>query len=109
MAGPAAFETGVPGDFRQMMPIGARLHSPFQQMVYARGYDHNFVLNTCQGWRGKETNLRLMGWSRQRWVVLLRRPFNRSLGLVDRTKHWSGQRSNVAGADLLRPGLSVPL
>jgi galactose mutarotase-like enzyme len=26
---------GTPLDFRQMMPIGARLHSAFQQMVYA--------------------------------------------------------------------------
>src|SRR5438477_4905961 len=36
---------GTPLDFRQMVPIGARLHSAFQQMVHARGYDHNFVLN----------------------------------------------------------------
>ncbi len=36
---------GTPLDFRQMMPIGARLHSASQQMVYAHGYDHNFVLN----------------------------------------------------------------
>jgi aldose 1-epimerase len=35
---------GTPLDFRQMMPIGARLNSAFQQMVYAHGYDHNFVL-----------------------------------------------------------------
>ena len=40
---------GTPLDFRQMMPIGARLHSAFQQMVYARGYDHNFVLNRRSG------------------------------------------------------------
>ena len=40
---------GTPLDFRQMMPIGARLHSAFQQMVYARGYDHNFVLNKPSG------------------------------------------------------------
>jgi len=40
---------GTPFDFRQMMPIGARLNSPFQQMVYARGYDHNFVLNKPSG------------------------------------------------------------
>jgi len=40
---------GTPLDFRQMMPIGARLHSPFQQMVNARGYDHNFVLNQRPG------------------------------------------------------------
>src|SRR5260370_37196685 len=32
-----------------MMPIGARLHSAFQQMVYAHGYDHNFVLNQRPG------------------------------------------------------------
>jgi aldose 1-epimerase len=39
----------TPLDFRQMIPIGARLHSAFQQMVYARGYDHNFVLNKPTG------------------------------------------------------------
>jgi aldose 1-epimerase len=39
----------TPLDFRQMMPIGARLHSAFQQMVYAHGYDHNFVLNKVPG------------------------------------------------------------
>jgi aldose 1-epimerase len=27
------------------VPIGARLRSPHEQMVRARGYDHNFVLN----------------------------------------------------------------
>ena len=40
---------GTPLDFRQMMPIGARLNSAFQQMVYAHGYDHNFVLNQRAG------------------------------------------------------------
>ena len=40
---------GTPFDFRQMMPIGARLNSAFQQMVYAHGYDHNFVLNRHPG------------------------------------------------------------
>jgi aldose 1-epimerase len=40
---------GTPLDFRQMMPIGARLHSAFQQLVYAHGYDHNFVLNQRPG------------------------------------------------------------
>jgi len=40
---------GTPLDFRQMMPIGARLNSAFQQMVYAHGYDHNFVLNQRPG------------------------------------------------------------
>jgi aldose 1-epimerase len=40
---------GTPLDFRQLMPIGARLHSAFRQMVYAHGYDHNFVLNQHPG------------------------------------------------------------
>jgi aldose 1-epimerase len=40
---------GTPLDFRQMMPIAARLHSAFRQMVYAHGYDHNFVLNQRPG------------------------------------------------------------
>jgi aldose 1-epimerase len=40
---------GTPFDFRQMIPIGARLNSAFPQMVYAHGYDHNFVLNQRPG------------------------------------------------------------
>lgn len=40
---------GTPLDFRQTMPIGARLHSAFQQMLYAHGYDHNWVLNQGAG------------------------------------------------------------
>ena len=40
---------GTPLDFRQMLPIGARLNSAFPQMVYAHGYDHNFVLNQRPG------------------------------------------------------------
>jgi aldose 1-epimerase len=43
--GEIASVDGTPLDFRQTMPIGARLNSAFQQMVYAHGYDHNFVLN----------------------------------------------------------------
>jgi hypothetical protein len=38
-----------------------------------------------QGWQGKETTLRLLGWNRQRRVVLLRRQFNRPLALLDRS------------------------
>jgi aldose 1-epimerase len=40
---------GTPLDFRQMMSIGARLHSAFQQMLYGHGYDHNWVLNKGAG------------------------------------------------------------
>jgi Transposase DDE domain group 1 len=38
------------------------------------------------GWQGKATTLRLVGWSRQRRVVLLRRKLDRPLVLVDRTQ-----------------------
>ena len=47
--GEIAEVAGTPLDFRQMMPIGARLNSAFQQMIYAHGYDHNFVLNKRSG------------------------------------------------------------
>lgn len=40
---------GTPLDFRQMTPLGARLRSGFQQMVYPRGYDHNWVINRPAG------------------------------------------------------------
>src|SRR6266480_7609266 len=39
-----------------------------------------------QGWQGKETSLRLMGWSRQRRVILLRRKLDRPVTVVDRTQ-----------------------
>ena len=40
---------GTPFDFRQITTIGARLHSPDQQMLYGHGYDHNWVINKASG------------------------------------------------------------
>jgi len=37
-----------------------------------------------QGWQGKETPLRLVGWSRQRRIILLRRKLARELAITDR-------------------------
>jgi hypothetical protein len=37
-----------------------------------------------QGWPGKETSLRLSGWSRQRRIILLRRKLGRNLAISDR-------------------------
>jgi aldose 1-epimerase len=34
----------TPLDFRLSTPIGARIHDPFDQLVLAGGYDHNYVL-----------------------------------------------------------------
>jgi hypothetical protein len=38
-----------------------------------------------QGWQGEETSLRLVGWSRQRRIILLRRKLGRDLAIADRT------------------------
>jgi hypothetical protein len=39
-----------------------------------------------QGWQGKETALRLQGWSRQRRIILLRRKLSRDQAMSDRVK-----------------------
>jgi len=36
-------------DFRQLTPIGAHIRSGEQQILYAKGYDHNFVLRKPPG------------------------------------------------------------
>jgi hypothetical protein len=36
-----------------------------------------------QGWQGKEASLRLVGWSRQRWVILRRRPIEPTVAVID--------------------------
>ena len=40
---------GTALDFRQLTPIGAHIRSNEQAMLYARGYDHNFVLRKPAG------------------------------------------------------------
>jgi len=40
---------GTALDFRQLTPIGAHIRSSEQQMLYAKGYDHNFVLRKPAG------------------------------------------------------------
>jgi aldose 1-epimerase len=40
---------GTALDFRQLTPIGAHIRSSEPQMLYARGYDHNFVLRKPAG------------------------------------------------------------
>lgn len=37
---------GTPMDFRKPYPVGARIDEPFPQLVWARGYDHTYILNT---------------------------------------------------------------
>jgi len=40
---------GTALDFRKLTPIGARIRSSETQMLYAKGYDHNFVLRKPAG------------------------------------------------------------
>ncbi|MGB8321996.1 MAG: hypothetical protein WCE52_03450, partial [Candidatus Acidiferrum sp.] len=35
----------TPFDFTQPHPIGSRIHQPDEQLPFANGYDHNWVLN----------------------------------------------------------------
>lgn len=43
--GPHEEVAGTPFDFRAPTPIGARIRSNHQQIVYGKGYDHNWVLS----------------------------------------------------------------
>jgi aldose 1-epimerase len=40
---------GTPFDFRAMTPIGARIREAHPQILLARGYDHNWVLDSAAG------------------------------------------------------------
>ena len=43
--GKIASVKGTPLDFTQPTSIGARINDPYEQLVFAGGYDHNFVIN----------------------------------------------------------------
>ena len=43
---------GTPLDFRQPTPIGARINQPYEQIQFAKGYDHNWVFNKPLGQLG---------------------------------------------------------
>lgn len=57
---------GTPLDLRQLTPIGAHVDDPFPQLVMAKGYDHNFVLN------GPQEGLRpaALAWSPKSGVTM---------------------------------------
>jgi aldose 1-epimerase len=41
--------TDTPMDFREPVSIGTRIEDPYEQLGFAGGYDHNFVLNDFSG------------------------------------------------------------
>lgn len=36
---------GTPMDFRNLTEVGSRINEPFEQLVFGKGYDHNYILN----------------------------------------------------------------
>ena len=57
------------------------------------------------GWQGKPSSLRLVGWSRQRRVILLRRPIERTVAMVTgdgRSMHPLVSERREAVAELCR-------
>jgi aldose 1-epimerase len=61
---------GTPLDFRRYHAVGQRIRSNFQQLVYGRGYDHNFVLNRRAG-NGLQVAARLRDPSSGRQLTVL--------------------------------------
>lgn len=47
--GEVAAVDGTPMDLRTAQPIGEHIDDPFEQLVFAKGYDHNWVID---GWDG---------------------------------------------------------
>ena len=56
---------GTPMDFRSPQRIGDRLRDPFQQLRYARGYDHAWVID---GGPGTRTAARVVDRASGRWL-----------------------------------------
>ncbi|MCH5308474.1 MAG: galactose mutarotase [Prevotella sp.] len=48
---------GTPMDFREPHAIGDSIHSEFDQIRNATGYDHNFCLNTYKDGKGDDTQV----------------------------------------------------
>jgi hypothetical protein len=73
-----AEQTDLPYLFRLRMTANVKrsLERAMQQSDWA---------DAGQGWQGKETSLRLSGWSRHRRIVLLRRKLARDLAITDHT------------------------
>jgi aldose 1-epimerase len=47
--GPKATVEGTPMDFRTAHEVGARINDDFEQLIFAWGYDHTYILNRRDG------------------------------------------------------------
>jgi aldose 1-epimerase len=61
---------GTPFDFRSFHRIGDRIREGDQQLVFGRGYDHNWVLNPAAG-KGLNVAARLLDTSSGRQLTIL--------------------------------------
>jgi aldose 1-epimerase len=61
---------GTPFDFRSFQPIGERIRGDHEQLVFGRGYDHNWVLNPSRG-RGLNLAAKLVDPSSGRALSIL--------------------------------------
>jgi aldose 1-epimerase len=61
---------GTPFDFRTFHAIGERIRDNDEQLVFGRGYDHNWVLNPARG-RGLNVAARLLDPSSGRLLTVL--------------------------------------
>jgi hypothetical protein len=73
-----AEQTGLAYLFRLRMKANVR-------RSLDRAMQHSDWADAGQHWQGKETTLRLVGWSRQRRIILLRRKLGRDLAISDQT------------------------
>jgi aldose 1-epimerase len=60
---------GTPMDFRSFHRVGARIRNPFQQLVFGKGYDHNWVLDS-RGQQGLAVAARLRDPSSGRQLTI---------------------------------------
>ncbi|MBF0563571.1 MAG: transposase, partial [Alphaproteobacteria bacterium] len=87
-------QEGLPYLFKQRMTKGVR--RVVEKMVGRGGWR-----DAGQGWSGCKAELRLSGWSRQRQVVILRRPLRETLALVRTNDDGQGELfwADAAGSD----------
>ena len=81
---------GTPFDFRTLHAIGERIRDDFQQLVFGRGYDHNWVLDRASARRGRDASR----------AAQLRRPVQRARAddLDDRARASSSTRATSSTA-----------
>ena len=72
-----AEQNGLPYLFRLRMTLNV-------QRALERAMRQSDWADAGQGWQGKETTLRLQGWSRQRRIILLRRKLDRDQTITER-------------------------